>query len=195
MRSQVTTTGMGIKRTPERKIQSKMTDFTSKIAASANGDHQPTQKSNRSSDAEVNTKLSSDSDLPQCSSNMAKNPQNSDTWVNLEKILAAIGRIENNQEETAKQQEEFTRKLFEEIIANVSGLDSKLIIIQDLYENTKKEIEVVERRVGTLEETLSIQEEVIKELRRENEFLRKKSKENNLIFYGVKDPTNESPAS
>ena len=113
---------MGVNRTPEKTIQKKITEFTRKRPASDDGSDQPAQKSNRTSDSEENITLQSNSELSQTSSNMDKNPQNAGADFNLEKILAAIGRLENKQERSS-----------EEIITKVTDLDSKLVTMQERY--------------------------------------------------------------
>ena len=176
---------MGIKRTPERTTQKKITEFTRKRPASDDGTDQPAQKSNRTGNIEdievtvtainslnniVHPNITNMSGVPQ---NVEKSGESEASNEKLDKILAALAVI----------------------TANTANTDARVASIQESFEKTKEEVRVITHRVGTLEETLTRQEEVIMELRRENEFLRKKSKENNLIFFGVKEPTNESPSS
>ena len=103
-----------------------------------------------------------------------------------------------NQAQTTANQAQATANMMREIRSDIQAqttvIQTGMTELKTTCEKQRKLIEVIQKKVETLETARTSQEEVIKSLRRENEFLKKKTRENNLIVYGLKEKQNETPA-
>ena len=179
---------MGINRTPDKKTQPKITDFTRKRPFSEDDEsEQPAQKSNRTEESNMTSTSTSDPTPPALNFNKDTGAQSAPpltTDERLEKIMAAIIGLSSE-----------TKAISSETKALSSEVKNMNTINQEHHEQTQKEIKVINHRVATLEEAHTEHEDVIKTLRRENEFLKKKARENNVIFFGLKEKTDETNES
>ena len=81
-----------------------------------------------------------------------------------------------------------------EMHANFKSVDSKLDSHTVLLEKVVATQADLTRRVCTLEEKSTAQAKEVIILKKENEYLRKKVKENNVMIYGITDDPQETPA-
>ena len=151
---------MGPKRTPQKTKQSKITTYTRKINLIDDSEDQPGQK-NQSTE-EVPTIISSNTmELPAVDSIVIPK----EAWEQLMTTMA------NQAQATANMMMEIRS----DIQSQTTIIQTGMTELKTTCEKQRKLIEVIQKKVETLETARTSQEEVIKSLRRENEFLKKKS--------------------
>lgn len=88
---------------------------------------------------------------------------------------------------------EYLMRLDANMDANIKSVDSKIDSNTELLQKVIATQADLTRRVCTLEEQSTAQANKVALLKKENEYLRKKVKENNMMIYGLTDDPQETP--